>query len=31
MSGWDDLKSRLLYHFGLSYEGSLCERFLAMG
>ena len=31
VSGWDELKSRLLDRFGLSYEGSLCERFLAMG
>ena len=30
VSSWDKLKSRLLDDFGLSYKGSLCERFLAM-
>ena len=30
MSNWDELISRLLDRFRLSYEGSLCKRFLAM-
>ena len=30
MVSWDELKSRLLVRFGLTQEGSLCEKFLAL-
>lgn len=30
MEFWEEMKGRLLGHFGSSHEGSLCERFLAL-
>ena len=30
LSSWANLKSRLLDCFGMTQEGSLCERFLAL-